>query len=259
MKISVVIISFNEAKHIAACIHSVQRISDDILVIDAGSTDGTQAIATSLNARCLSKPWTSYAAARNFGATHALNNWILNLDCDERFVSPATGRIDLDGEGATIYGFRRVNKYGYQSFRFGCLGREKVWRLYNRLYTSWNNVPVHEMLVQGKRELLEEAQVMHEAISDWNSYKAKRMHYAMLCARKYFQAGKRVFVLLPFLAAVFYFLKDYIFLIGFLDGMAGWKVAIINSKYTFRKYAILYQLQHEQKNSLMPMPHLSES
>ena len=82
-KLSVTIIAKNEADRIGRCIESVRRIADDIVVIDSGSTDGTQALCEALGARVIFNPWTGFGPQKRFSETAAHHDWILNLDADE--------------------------------------------------------------------------------------------------------------------------------------------------------------------------------
>ena len=83
MRISAVIIVFNEEKKIADAIKSVFW-ADEILVIDSESTDATVQIATDLGSRVIVQPWLGFSAQKQLGADAAQNDWILSLDADER-------------------------------------------------------------------------------------------------------------------------------------------------------------------------------
>ena len=84
--VSATIITLNEAEHIADAITSVAW-ADEVIVIDAGSTDDTVAIARRQGARVEYRGWTGWIEQKNFAAGLARNDWILSLDADER-VSP---------------------------------------------------------------------------------------------------------------------------------------------------------------------------
>lgn len=94
--ISVVILTLNEATNLTRCLESV-RWSDDVLVVDSGSTDGTVDIARAFGARVLARPFESFATQRNFAMEHgALRNpWVLHLDADETVDEPL--REELHG------------------------------------------------------------------------------------------------------------------------------------------------------------------
>jgi len=82
--ISVVVLTHNEAINIERCLASVAW-SDDVLVVDSGSTDGTQGMAQKMGARLMFRPWDNFASQRNFALEHGSlkYRWVLHLDADE--------------------------------------------------------------------------------------------------------------------------------------------------------------------------------
>ena len=90
---SVVIITLNEEKNIARCIEAVLKVSDDIVVVDAMSTDKTVQIAESKGARVLVKKWEGFSENKNIGAELAKNDWIISIDADEVISEELTKNI----------------------------------------------------------------------------------------------------------------------------------------------------------------------
>src|SRR5215216_1545034 len=121
MLISVVIIAKNEANNIAACIESAGLITDDIIVVDSGSSDGTQEIALKANASVHLITWKGYGNSRNTGAAQAMHDWIFALDADERISKKLAQAIkELNNvRRETIYGCRRRNYYGKKVLHYG--------------------------------------------------------------------------------------------------------------------------------------------
>ncbi len=87
-KLSVFIIAWNEADRIGATIRAVRGLTDDLVVVDSGSSDGTQALAASLGARVIHNDWPGYGPQKRFAEAQCRHTWLLNLDADE--VVPAT-------------------------------------------------------------------------------------------------------------------------------------------------------------------------
>jgi hypothetical protein len=107
MKISAVMITHNEEKRLEAALRSVREIADEIVVVDAESTDITVRIAERHEARVFSRKWTNFADQKNFGNEQAAGPWILSLDADER-VSPELRQGDPRPQGRRGAGVRRV-------------------------------------------------------------------------------------------------------------------------------------------------------
>lgn len=91
LPISCFIIAQNEADRIGATIASVQDWVDEIIVIDSGSTDGTQATARAAGAKVIFNAWPGFGQQKRFGEEQCRNDWLLNLDADE-VVTPALRR-----------------------------------------------------------------------------------------------------------------------------------------------------------------------
>ena len=82
-ELSGVIITKNESANIARCITSLQKVTDDIIVVDDYSEDDTCIIAEAMGARVFQRDWEGYSRNKNFGNAQAKNDWILSLDADE--------------------------------------------------------------------------------------------------------------------------------------------------------------------------------
>src|SRR5262247_1903461 len=88
MVISVVVLTFNAETTIGATLAAARRVSDDIHVIDSGSTDRTLDIVRAAGARLLNHPFENYGAQRNWAIDNAplAYDWELHLDADERLT-----------------------------------------------------------------------------------------------------------------------------------------------------------------------------
>ena len=155
--LSVIIIAKNEAAVIGDCVTSAIQLTQDIVVADSGSTDGTQAMAQKAGATVATLDWKGYGPTRNAAAGMVMHDWILSLDADERVTPELTASINqlVLAEANTVYGFRRANFLGSKRIRYGEWGRDKVYRLYNKTVTQWNAALVHETIeMQGMRKQL---------------------------------------------------------------------------------------------------------
>lgn len=139
--ISVVIITKNEAEMIASCIRAAKLISNDILIIDNESTDGTAEIAGKLGCRVFYDEWDGYGANKNKGIARAKYNWILSIDADEiadKFLINDLHKLALDNP-KTVYDIKFRSYYGQKRIRFGSWGRDHHIRLFNRTKVKWSN------------------------------------------------------------------------------------------------------------------------
>jgi len=112
-KISVTIITLNEEANIRACLESI-KWADEILVSDSGSSDRTVEICKGYGAKVFNDEWLGFGRQKNLIAGRARNNWILNIDADERVNPQLREEIgSVLNEGACDgYNITRKNFFG---------------------------------------------------------------------------------------------------------------------------------------------------
>jgi len=91
--ISVFVIALNEADRIGATLDAARKVTDDLIVIDSGSTDGTQDVARAHGARVIHHDWPGYGPQKRFGEDQCRHDWVLNLDADEVMPDALIGEI----------------------------------------------------------------------------------------------------------------------------------------------------------------------
>ena len=245
-KLSVVVACRNGAQVIGETIKSFSGLTDDILIYDNGSTDGTQEIVRSTGARLIEGNWEGFGKTKNKANTLAKYDWILSLDADEAVdtaLKENLRQLDLADE-LKVYQLKFKNFLGNKWLRFGEWGNDRHIRLFNRNKVKWNDAEVHEsLLLPGQVKIISvPGYVLHRTAVNINEYEIKTRIYASLNAEKYFKQGKRSGELKMFFSAVFSFIKNYFFRLGFLDGVTGYHCARINAEYTFLKYKRLKEL-----------------
>jgi glycosyltransferase involved in cell wall biosynthesis len=105
-RVTVTIITLDEADHIAAAIDSVAW-ADEVIVVDSGSADDTVAIARAKGARTEVRAWTGYVDQKNFAAGLASHDWVFSLDADERVTAALAREVR-----AVLTGSRRSRATG---------------------------------------------------------------------------------------------------------------------------------------------------
>ena len=245
-RLSVVIACRNGAQVIGETIKSFSGLTDDILIYDNGSTDGTQDIVRTTGARLIEGNWEGFGKTKNKANSLAKYDWILSLDADEAIDTALKEnllQLDLSDE-LKVYQLKFKNFLGDKWLRFGEWGNDRHARLFNRNKVKWNDAEVHESLLLPEQvKLISVAgYVLHRTAININEYEIKTRNYALLNAEKYFKQGKRSGDLKMFFSAVFSFIKNYFFKLGFLDGVTGYHCARINAEYTFLKYKRLKEL-----------------
>jgi glycosyltransferase involved in cell wall biosynthesis len=250
-RISVVIVCKNGAKVIGGTIKSFSGLSDDILIYDNGSTDGTKDMVKQSNVRLVEGSWEGFGKTKNKANALAKYDWILSLDADEAIdeeLKENLMRQDLADE-TKVYELKFKNFLGSKWLRFGEWGNDKHIRLFNRKQINWNDADVHEALLLSKdvKVISVPGYVLHRTAANFTEYENKMENYAALNAEKYFKQQKTSGSFKIFFSAIFSFIKNYFFKLGFLDGATGYHCARINARYTFLKYKKLDELWRKKQ------------
>lgn len=237
-RLSVTIITRNEASNIRDCVKSVGW-ADEVVVVDQFSEDGTADMARDLGARVFTEPWHGFARQKNLAIERALGPWILSLDADER-VSP-----QLREEIATALGQNRDIRGYFISRRNFFLGkwiRHGGWfpdytlRLFRKGFAKFQERDVHErVVVTGRTEHLRHS-IDHYTYRSVSDYVQRMDRYSRLAAREIAKRGMGFSWTRSTLRPLFTFLKMYVLKRGFLDGREGFFLATSYAYYTFLKY-----------------------
>ena len=242
--VSVTIITLNESAHIAAAIDSAAW-ADEIVVVDAGSTDDTVDIARARATRVVSREWTGYIDQKNHAASLASHDWIFSLDADER-VSPelaAEIRQLLRSEPARRgYRMPRVTFYLGRWIRTTDFYPDFQARLYDRRAGRWRGELVHESVqVDGGVAYLR-GELQHYSFRDVSDHIARVNHYSTLAARQLHARGRRATALDMAVHPSAAFLRNYLLRRGFIDGATGFLISAVNAYAVFLKFAKLWEL-----------------
>lgn len=249
--VSVVIISHNAAATIEQTLRSACQLSDDITVVDSGSTDNTLAIAGKWGAKLLQVGWQGFGANKNAGNAAAKYDWVLSIDSDEELSEAAVKAIrTLERSNANVvYKIKRINYLNGQRIHFGEWRNDWTIRLFNRQTVRWDDALVHERLLLPSSVLVSKlgGTLHHYTAPDISTYNRKLDRYASLVAAKYFADDEKGAALKIYISPVFSFFKFYILHAGWLDKKAGWQIAIAHARYTFKKYKKLNALRRMHK------------
>jgi len=246
VKLTVTVITHNEAANIGAALDSVSW-ADEIIVVDSNSTDATVAIAKTRATRVEVRDWAGYSAQKNFAADLASNDWILSLDADERVTPALAAEIqELMKRGPEAKGYRvsRVTWYLGRWLHSTDWYPDYQLRLYDRRCGRWNGRRVHESFeLQGTPGRLRR-HLEHFAYRDVSDHVTSIDHYTTLQAEQWAEEGRRTNVLEIAVHPPIAFLRNYVLRLGFKDGAAGLLVSALNSYYVFMKLVKLWELQH---------------
>jgi glycosyltransferase involved in cell wall biosynthesis len=244
VKISAVIITYNEEQNIGRCIDYVRQVAHDIVVVDSFSEDRTKEICLKRKVRFFEREFTGYSDQKNFGICMAEYDHILSLDADEYLSETLTQSI-LNVRASwkhEAFQMKRLSSYGGIWVKHGNWYPDKQVRLWNRNFGRWGGGNPHErvLLQKGIKLIQLKGDLLHQSYSDSTATLKKIQLYSGIFASA--NTGKRkISVIGILLHASFAFFKSYILKRGFLDGFEGVVVAVAVANHTFYKYAKLYE------------------
>jgi glycosyltransferase involved in cell wall biosynthesis len=250
-KLSVTLITRNEAADVGEALDTLAW-ADEIIVVDAESTDDTAAIARRCGARVVVRPWPGYVAQKNFAASLAAHDWILSIDADERLTPALTGEIKALMAGAPGHAGYRIPRV---TWYLGRWIRSTDWypdyqlRLYDRRAGEWTGRYVHESVaLRGSVGRLTH-ELQHFAYRDIAEHLETIDRYSTDAARQMHESGRRSGWLQMAAHPPLAFLRNYVLRGGLRDGLVGLTVSAMNSYYVFLKFAKLWELSRTRPSA----------
>ena len=255
MKISAVIITFNEEENIRAACESVAW-ADEIVVVDSESSDGTRDIAADCGARVIVNKWPGFAAQKQFATNAATNAWVFSLDADERVSPELRGAIEQlknKDESSLADGYRVPRRTFYMDrwIRGGGWYPDYQLRLFKRNQGDWGDRLIHEsfQLRPGARIETLSGDLLHYTVRNTTEHEQMiEQRYAPLGARQMFREGKRASGISRAVAGPSAFVRSYILKGGFRDGLAGLTIAKYAAQHATLKHQLLLELQKQNQD-----------
>lgn len=240
--LSVIIITKNEAAHIADCLASVS-FADEIIVLDSGSTDGTVELARNLGAQVHQSPdWPGFGPQKNRALALATQEWVFSIDADER-VTPALREEIMETlrqPKRSGYEVLRLSEFCGKPIRHSGWWPDPVLRLFRREAGKFSDVLVHESvsLSDGKPGRLK-SHLLHYPHPTLDSLIDKTNRYSGEAAKMMFAQGKRAGLPMIVVHSIWTFIRIYFLRLGILDGRHGFVLAVTAASGNFLRYSKL--------------------
>ncbi len=242
--LSVVIITLNEERNIGRCLESVQKITDDIVVMDSGSADRTEDICRAYpNVNFQKTVWKGYSETKNQAAAFAKYDFILSLDADEvvseKLEQSLLSMLHADClKGA--YSMNRLTNYCGSWIKHTSWYPDTKIRIWNKNEGRWEG-DLHEKVEFSRPVAVShlKGDLLHYSYYSVADHVRKIDGYTSLGAKVAFEKGKKASLLKLIFSGPVRFFKDYFIKLGFLDGYAGFQVAKMSAFLSYLKYAKL--------------------
>ncbi len=247
------IITFNEEDQIEACIASLKRVCDDVVVVDSLSTDRTVELAIAAGARVIAQAYLGEGPQRNLTEKHATHDWILALDADERLDDELAAAIRLLplSDPADGYACNRKSYVGPRWIRGPGFYPDFVTRLYNRTRAAYEPKPGHAGVLAPRVRRIP-GHILHytyDGLSDWI---AKINWLTSRDAQGMFNAGRPPSATKPVVSALGAGFRQLILRGGMFRGTDGWLVTMTSMFRSFMKYEKLNELHEQQRRGGPP-------
>lgn len=248
--ISIFIICKNEERIIESCLKQASKLADEIIIVDSGSTDSTLEICKKYTDKIYHQDWLGFGKQKNLALEQCSNEWVLSLDSDEIISDELIAEIKslnlpITGNDHSVSlnpdGFLLARKFfiGLDEIKFGGFYPDYQLRLFRKSKGRFCDSPVHESVELKKfdgsyskdRTSITKLRhpIAHYAYKNMQHMEEAFNKYASLSTRK--KNTRKAFT-----SALFTFVYKYLIRLGFLDGILGLRLALINSKYQFKKY-----------------------
>lgn len=250
IKLSVVIITFNEEKNIERCLRSVKEVADEIVVLDSFSTDKTPAICREFGVRFYQHAFDGHIQQKNRAITYASYPHILSLDADEALDETLSASIkqvktQFDREG---YYMNRLTNYCGHWVKYCGWYPDKKLRLWDSRKGHWTGVNPHdkyELFAGDKQTGHLKGNILHYSYYTLEDHYKQVNYFTDIASRAYFEKGRKAPFYKLFVNPVAKFIDHYILHLGFLDGKAGYLISRISAYAAYLKYKKLRQLTHQ--------------
>ena len=246
LPISCFIIAQDESDRITNTIKSVIDFVDEVIVIDSGSTDGTQDLAKQLGCKVFFNVWNGYGPQKRFGEDCARNEWLLNLDADEYLSDEIKSEIlqtfDNNNNNYNFFSMKVTPIYpNWKRPRLFSASHQCV-RLYNKRFGRFSNSPVHDSVQTNNSKIFYfKNHVYHNSVRSFKHLIEKEESYIQLQSKTLNDKNKiflflRIFIEFPLAFIKYYFIRRH-----FTGALTGLITALILAYYRWKRVVILFK------------------
>lgn len=251
LKISAVIITYNEEKNIERCILSIRDVVDEIIIFDSFSKDKTKEICLKYPVKYFEREWMGYSFSKNYANQIASYNYILSIDADESISSKLKEeilKIKRSDKIFDAYTFNRLTNYCGKWIHHSGWYPDKKLRLWNKLKGRWEG-EIHEKVVMENNSKVchIEGDLLHYSYYTFTEHKERVKKYAEKSAMESLNKNNSLIILKIFFGPTIRFFRNYFIKLGFLDGYYGLIISKIEAYGVFVKYSTIHKIKKDSK------------
>lgn len=251
--VSAIVVCFNEEERIEDCLKSL-RWCDEIVVVDSFSTDRTPEICRRYTERFFQRAWAGYRDQKAYAHSLATKDWVLLVDSDERVTAELeqeiVGALTQKNDACAGYAVPRLVYYLGRWWRRGGWYPDYDVRLFRRDRATWGGSDPHEKIIVDGRVRRLENPLQHFSYRNIEDHFQRINRFTSISSRELQKEGGRWRLSDALLRPALRFFRFYVIKRGFMEGFAGFYVALSAAVYVFLKYAKLWELELEEKKKL---------
>ena len=253
VKLSVVIITYNEERNIGRCLDSLMGVADETVVVDSYSTDRTEEICRQYPVRFIKHRFYGHIEQKNWAILQASSPYILSLDADEVLSDELRASILQVKENWTHdgYYFNRLTNYCGKWIRHTSWYPSRKLRMWDARKGRWGGFNPHDRfyLERGSTRKFLKGDILHYSYYTVSEHLVQMNTFSTILARSYYDRGRRVYFFSLLLHPLWRFLKDFFVKTGFLDGYYGFIVSVNSAHEVFMKYVKLNNIYRDERRN----------
>lgn len=252
IKLSAVIITFNEEKNIERCLLSLNEVADEIVVLDSFSSDKTQAICQKHGVAFYQHAFDGHIQQKNRAITFASHPHILSLDADEAIdetLISSIKEVKFNFDKPGYYINRLTNYCGHWVKHCGWYPDSKL-RLWDSRLGHWTGINPHDKyeLMDGDKNAGHlKGDILHYSYYSIQDHYKQVEYFTNIASKAYYEQGKKAPAYKLVLNPVAKFIDHYLLHLGFLDGKTGFLISKISAYATYLKYKKIRDLFKQKR------------
>lgn len=244
VKLSVVIITYNEEKNIGKCIDQAWLVADEIVIVDSYSTDKTLAICAEKGAVVHQHKFEGYIEQKNYVTQQATYNYVLSIDADEIISDKLADSINVTKTNwnKTAYVLCRRSHYCGKFINHGDWYPDPKIRLFKKDAGSWGGTNPHDTFVFNKNAKVGKLKgdLQHYTYNSVSEHILQARKFSDIGAKEIIKSGRKIYLHHVLLRPLWRFFRSYFLLLGFLDGLRGFTISMIIGMECYLKYLQAY-------------------
>jgi glycosyltransferase involved in cell wall biosynthesis len=251
IKISAVIITYNEERNIERCLQSLVGIADEIVVVDSFSTDRTESLSVPFGVRFLKHAFEGHIQQKSWAATQASYDYVLSLDADEALSDKLKDSIKEVKKNwkADGYSYSRLNNYLGKWIKHCGWYPDVKLRLWDRRKGDWGGNNPHDKVImqEGCSFKRLSGDLLHYSYYSIQQHLNQINSFTEIAAKEAVANDKSSSMFKAVYKSIWKFKRDYIFKLGFLDGYYGFVICVLSAYAVFIKNIKIRELKRELK------------